>query len=186
MLDLIAKNILNRELSQKIRQDGRLSIENAVLSRDKKRLRIDLITNFVFPFFSLDLISQMMEARLSRESNSHVRVDIGYKLKDPIQKNAEILKYAFEYLVNSKKHAVKGLDKNLLDAIIVKSAVSDDKGAAFYCKSKEACDTLRSISKNIDDEIFNIFGLDIVSEFLWDDARARSYEPKSQIGRAHV
>ena len=126
MLDLIAKNILNGELSQKIKREGKVNIENATLSRDKQQLQIDLVTNFVIPHFALNSIMQMMEARLSRESNAPVRVNISYKVKAPIQKKAEILKFGLEYLVNSKEHEIKGFDKNLLDAIIVKSAVSDD------------------------------------------------------------
>ena len=145
MLDLIAKNILNGELSQKIKREGKVNIENATLSRDKQQLQIDLVTNFVIPHFALNSIMQMMEARLSRESNAPVRVNISYKVKVPIQKKAEILKFGLEYLVNSKEHEIKGLDKNLLDAIIVKSAVSDDEGAVFYCRSKGACDVLCGI-----------------------------------------
>lgn len=179
MLDLIAKNILNGELSQKIKREGKVNIENAILSRDKQQLQIDLVTNFVIPHFALNSIMQMMEARLSRESNAPVRVNISYKVKAPIQKKAEILKFGLEYLVNSKEHEIKGFDKNLLDAIIVKSAVSDDEGTVFYCRSKGACDVLCGISKDIDEEISRIFGISLVSKFLWNEAMAKSYEPKT-------
>ena len=143
MLDLIAKNILNGELSQKIKREGKVNIENAILSRDKQQLQIDLVTNFVIPHFSLNSLMQMMEARLSRESNAPVRVNISYKVKVPIQKKAEILKFGLEYLVNSKEHEIKGFDKNLLDAIIVKSAVSDDEGADFgFAESWLICEMI--------------------------------------------
>ena len=54
MLDLIAKNILNGELSQKIKCEGKVNIENAILSHDKQQLQIDLVTNFVIPHFALN------------------------------------------------------------------------------------------------------------------------------------